>query len=646
VFNGALQCGNRWRILLAILLAPVAWAGPAEEYKESIRPILESRCFECHGTEKQKGDLNLATFSDFDAVKAAPEVWQLILERVQAFEMPPKKSGELPFDQHQKLVNWLRDLPQPEKPDCDQVASDRTANFYRGYVMSRRLNREEYLNTLRDLFEVTIPAGEWLPADGGGGEGFDTTGSALFLSPIHIERYLDAAEKTLAMVLPDHGRGLSPERRAARRRLLVARPGPELEARVAARLVIENFARRAFRGPVSAGDVDRFLGLFDRGWDRGDGYVPSLRLALAGILVSPQFLFLAEPEPATGGVHPLAAVPLASKLSYFLWSSMPDDRLLDLAESGQLLDTNIYRAEIHRMLKDDRARALGERFALQWLDLERLGGEVKPDPERFPEFTPELAHSMRQEVVDYFNHLVREDRSLLELIDSDYTLIGARLAQLYGIEGITGEESRQVTLAGHQRGGLLGMAAIHVVTSFPTRTSPVLHGRWVLEALLGDKIPPPPPGTPPLEETPSGISAATVRQQLEIHRARAECASCHDKMDPLGFGLENFDALGRWRDGEPGAPIDARGIMPSGESFEGPVGLKSVLMARKAKFLHHLTTKMTGFAFGRELNKFDACVVDRAVEALEANGYRASVLVESIAMSYPFRHRFYPKQDS
>lgn len=634
-------------MLRGIFTPTVALAGSAEEWKEAIRPLLERKCFDCHGPEKQKGDLDLARFDEYESVTATPEVWAMVLERVQAFEMPPKKSGELEFNEHQKLMKWLRELPKAEEIDCDTVASDRTANFYRGYVMSRRINREEYHHTLRDLFGVAIDVRDLLPADGGGGEGFDTSGNALFLSPIHIERYLQAAEKALSIVLPDRGRGLPDDYRAARRRLLIARPSANgQDASVAAAQVIGAFARRAFRRPVTEEEVARFVTLFERAWNRGDGYVPAIRLALQGVLVSPNFLFLAEPEPEVGGIHPLGAIPLASKLSYFIWSSMPDEHLLALAESGELLNTNVYRTEIRRLLRDPKARALGERFALQWLDLERLGTEVKPDPVRYPDFDDALCSSMRQEVVEYFNRIFIEDRSLLELIDSNYTLVNARLAALYGIPDVSGDDLRPVSLSARERGGILGMAAVHTVTSYPTRTSPVLRGRWILEALLGDKVPPPPPDVPPLAEEKDGIVHASVRQQLEVHRVNPECAACHDKMDPLGFGLENFDVVGRWRDQDRGTQIDARGTLPSGEMFEGPAGLKTVLMARKEKFLRHLARKMTGFAFGRELNKFDDCVIDRAVEALEAGDYRASLLVENIVLSYPFRHRFYPKHDS
>jgi hypothetical protein len=311
-----------------------------------------------------------------------------------------------------------------------------------------------------------------------------------------------------------------------------------------------------------------------------------------------------------------------------------------------LSDTNIYRAQIQRMLKDPKAATLGERFALQWLDLDRLGSEVKPDATKYPEFDDALGRAMKGEVAAYFNYLVRENRSLLELIDSQYTFANQQLAELYGLKGITGDELRPVQLADARRGGLLGMAGIHALTSYPVRTSPVLRGRWLLEALLGDNIPPPPPEVPALDEAaaekPNGLS---LRKQLEQHRIKAECAACHDKMDPLGFGLENYDVLGRWRDELHGEPVEARGTLPSGEVYDGPSGLKKVLLARKDKIMRHLARKMTGFAFGRELNPFDNCVIDDAMKALALNDWRADVLIETIAMSYPFQHRFYAKQN-
>ncbi len=640
-------CRHPALLITAFLAGNVtARAELAEDYTKDIRPLMAKKCYECHNATKTKGDLNLERFENLDAIKAEREIWQEVLEKVQAYEMPPKKAGELDFGQFEKLMGFLRQLPVPEKPDCNQIASDRTANFYRGYVMSRRLNRAEYLNTIRDLFgvELDLKLEQLLPADGGGGEGFDTTGDTLFTSSIHIEKYLAAAEQITQQILPDRPRGQSRELRAARERILFHSPGWFEKPEPVARAVISAFARRAWRRPVTAEEVDHLMTLFARRSARGDCFVAAVRLAIQGALVSPYFLFLAEPEPVTSGIQRLGDIPLASKLSYFLWSSMPDAELLALAEAGKLADTNIYQAQIHRMLKDPKAAAFGERFALQWLDLDRLGGDVKPDATKYPEFDATLARAMKGEVTAFFNHLVRDDRSLLELLDSKYTFANRRLAELYGLPGVTGDELRLVEVADARRGGLLGMAAVHTATSFPLRTSPVLRGRWVIEALLGEKIPPPPAGVPTLNEaaaaTPGGTS---LRKQLEKHRLQAECASCHDKMDPLGFGLENFDALGRWRDQLYGEPLDTKGTLPSGEVYDGPAGLKRVLLARKEKIMRHLARKMTGFAFGRELNNFDNCVIDDAVKLLEQNDWRATVLIETIATSYPFQHRFYPK---
>lgn len=611
----------------------------AEEFKAEIQPLLQKHCYECHGSEKKKGGLDLSTYAEYEQVTAAHDVWQTVLERVQAFEMPPEKDRQLKFNEHQRLVKWLRALPKPEM-DCDKLASDRTVSFYRGYVMSRRLNRAEYNNTIRDLVGVDLRLDELLPADGGGGEGFDTAGNALFTSTIHIEKYLQAADRVIETVFV--GAPGTPQIRQARERILTIRPSDELPAREAARRVLKDFARRAYRRPVTDEEVDRLLGMFDRGWQRGDGFVASVGLALKAVLISPNFLFLAEPEPSQGGIQRLGSLPLASRLSYFIWSSMPDDELLSLAEQDRLQDAEVYRQQVRRMLADPKAGALGERFALQWLDLQRLGTEIRPDPAHFPEFNLDLANSMRTEVTAYFNYIFGENRPLLELIDSDYTFADGKLAGLYGLGELDAAHVRKVSLSDRNRGGLIGMAAVHTMTSYPVRTSPVLRGRWILESLLGEKVKPPPPDVPALEETVSKDAKLSLREQLELHRAKAECASCHDKMDPLGFSMENFDVLGRWRELDRDQPIDAKGTLPSGETVSGPRGLKDVLMQRKENVIRHLVRKMTGFAYGRELNKYDECVIDRAMKALEANDYRAWVLIEEIATSFPFLHRFYP----
>lgn len=636
----------------------ISWAGAAfflatlaaradltSDYRDKIRPLFKKHCFECHGTEKKKGDIDLERVKEFDQVKAEAELWQNVLEKVQAYEMPPKGKHEFSFSDWQLAMAWLRALPKTEKVDCDQIASDRNANFYKGYVMSRRLNRAEYANTVRDLFGLIIPLEDLLPADGGGGEGFDTTGSALFTSALHIENYLAATDRILEAVLPESNSRLSKERQAARAAILGQSTPPKREARQQAVSILDHWIPKLFRRQIEAGEAERYLAMFDRAWQRGDGYAASVRLMFKSLLLSPHFIFLVEPESEERGVQPLASFQLASRISYFLWSSAPDEALMALAKSDQLKDPNIYREQVHRLLADPKAKALGERFALQWLEIERLE-EVHPDRKQFPEFDKKLKHSMEQEVIEFVNHIFANDRSLLELIDSDYTFVNQRLAALYGLPGVQGEALQQVKLADKQRGGVTGFAAVHTLTSFPFRTSPVLRGRWMLETLLGDKVPPPPPNVPALETSGSESKPTSIRAQLELHRKQADCAACHNKMDPLGFGMENFDVLGRWRESEQGLAIDASGTLPSGQTFRGPEGLKLVLMARKDDIIKQVARKLTGYAYGRELNHFDNCVIERALTALKNNHYRSSILVEEIALSFPFRHRFYPKKDA
>jgi hypothetical protein len=301
----------------------------------------------------------------------------------------------------------------------------------------------------------------------------------------------------------------------------------------------------------------------------------------------------------------------------------------------------VLKQQVRRMLRDPRARALGENFGVQWLGLTGLGGAVRPDLKRFPDCDDDLLRAMREEIVLDVAAVFREDRPILELLDGDATFVNDRLASHYGLSGVTGPEFRRVTLPDRNRGGVLGTAAVLTATSYPLRTSPVLRGKWVLEDLLGSKVPPPPPGAGDLPPDDVNPDKLTLRQRLEKHRTKAECASCHARMDPLGFGLENFDPVGRWRTEQNGAPVDAAGELPSGEKFGSPAELKAVLLKRKNEFARHLTRKLLGYAFGRDLNKFDECVISDSLKALEANDYRAEALVEQVVLSYPFRYRYW-----
>lgn len=322
---------------------------------------------------------------------------------------------------------------------------------------------------------------------------------------------------------------------------------------------------------------------------------------------------------------------------------MPDDELLSLAESGKLSEPETLRAQVHRMLGDQRSQGMAETFAVQWLGIGALGATTRPDGGKFPEFDDALAEAMKGEAIAFVAGVFRENRSLIEFLDADYVMVNERLARHYAIPDIHGAEFRRVALADRNRGGLMGMAAVHAITAYPLRSSPVLRGKWILSEVLGGKVPPPPPNVPSLPADDQPQDGLTLRQRLEQHRKDAACASCHNRLDPLGFGLENFDPIGRWRTEIGGQPVDASGELPSGEKYAGPAELKQVLVNRKQEFLQNLTRKMLGFALGRELNRFDDCVVRDTLKAMEQGDYRAEILFEQIATSFPFGHRYAKK---
>jgi hypothetical protein len=431
------------------------------------------------------------------------------------------------------------------------------------------------------------------------------------------------------------------------RRIIFKTPTRENRAEVA-REVLERFATRAYRRPVQPGEVARLLKFVDLAEQNGDEFERGIQLAIQAVLVSPQFLFRVElnrrppsnngrgAQQKAGEAFPISEFELASRLSYFLWSSMPDDELFSIAKAGKLREGDNLEAQVVRMLRDPKARALVENFADQWLQIRNLK-TVNPDRDQFPTFDEALRSAMIQETELFFEAVVREDRSVLDLLDADFTFLNERLARHYGIDGVKGDAFRRVSLEGGQRGGILTQASILTVTSNPTRTSPVKRGKWILEQILGAPPPPPPGDVPELDAqaTLTGI----LRQKMEQHRANPSCASCHARMDPLGFGFENFDAIGAWRDRDGGSPVDASGELPSGQTFRGPGELKAILKARDREFLRCLSEKMLTFALGRGVEYFDACALDKIVEGTAGDRYRFSRLVLEIVKSDPFQKR-------
>lgn len=424
------------------------------------------------------------------------------------------------------------------------------------------------------------------------------------------------------------------------REFLASRPSADMSVNVAVRNDLRPFLKRAFRRPIQESELDLYVQFVQQAVEQGESFEAAMQRTLTAILVSPHFLFRVETDRDPNNpndLHPLNDFELACRLSYFLWSSMPDEKLLALAERNELHRDEVIVAEVQRMLADSRSQALVDNFAEQWLQL-RILNDIRPDPELYPAFSPELRADMQHETKQLFTHILRNDRSLLDLLEARYTFLNERLAKHYGIAGVQGHEFREVSLEGTPRTGLLTHASIMTMTSNPNRTSPVKRGKWIMEVVLNTPPPPPPPNVPVLEETKVD-EGATFRQQLELHRQNPTCASCHRTMDELGFGLENFDPIGRFRDKDGERPLDVTGILPDGNRFAGPQELAQTLKKRQSQFAQSVSEKLLTYALGRGTEYYDRCTVNKIAEQLEQGQFKFSALVNAIVKSEPFRMR-------
>lgn len=431
----------------------------------------------------------------------------------------------------------------------------------------------------------------------------------------------------------------------AHRRLVKALPAADTEVAkdLATRKNLSAFLYRAYRRPPTKLELDRLVKLAGRVRGQGSSFERGIQVAVQASLVSPSFLFRIEQDPDPNNPkaqRPLTDYELATRLSYFLWSSMPDDRLLTLAAAKKLHDPLTLQAEAKRMLRDPRAsESLGDNFGAQWLQLRKIS-QVTPNLKAFPQFTEELRAAMRTETMLYFQHVVGDDRSVLDFLDSNYTYLNEPLAKLYGNTEIKGREFRRVTLNGAQRGGVMTQASVLTVTSNPGRTSPVKRGRWVMENLLGSVIPMPPPGVGQLpDDNKKAVLTGTLRERMVQHRKDPACASCHARMDPIGFGLENYDAIGMWRKLDDGHPIDASGALPGGKAFSGPSELRVALKSKAPQFTRNLSEKLLTYALGRGIESTDRCNLDAIAANVAKKNYRFSAIVTEIVTSEPFRYR-------
>jgi len=728
---------------VSALAAPPKPVVDAVGFDAKVKPILKNTCAGCHNQTMASGGVNLLPYLDAATVFEDRASWEKIARKIETGEMPPKGVPRPPQAQMAALLNFLRgefdraDAAVPPDP---------------GRVTAKRLNRNEYRNTIRDLLAVDFRAEKDFPTDDSG-YGFDNIADILTVSPVLMEKYLNAAEtiasramgadplpkkplevtcdlKTATLRRLDYSTveashrvdfdgeytvrfGFPGQRGADAKAVKMAffmdgqlLDSMDVETKPSQLVYFNPFSDGEMRVYLPEGDHvfraaflnDDFVQTFtkdkDAYSDKKNKYIGSItfigpfpakvekasrkkilicdpatgqacktevaglmkfvamakaqgqsteqgiQLALEAMLVSPEFLFRIERDPNSTdptSVHRLSDVELATRLSYFLWSSMPDDQLLGLAESNKLHEPSVLDAQVKRMMTDKKAASFGENFAGQWLEVRNLDS-ITPDPQKFPAWTPELKELLRTETRLFFQYILTENRPVSEFIDAKYTFLNEPLAKFYGIEGVKGPDFHKVDLTNDQRGGVLTQGSVLAVSSYPSRTSPTIRGKYVLNNVLGAPPQPPPPDVPLLDDSKVG-SDVSLRKQLEAHRANPACASCHNKMDVLGFGLENYDAIGKWRTMDGKFPIEPGGTMPNGKSFQTAAEMRTVLLDSMPQVSRNLTEKIMTYALGRGVQPYDSRALEGINKALAADGYRFQTLIYEVVRSLPFQSR-------
>ena len=588
-------------------------------FKEKVGPFVNKYCTRCHGSRAKAG-INLQSALKNPGGESASLHWKKAVANVKVHDMPPEDASKKPTDEERRqFAEWVGKIKYlaPRDP---------------GRFVIRRLTKTEYANTLRDLYGVDPSIADTLPAEVEG-EGFLNS-----ISPLQSELFLDIANKVIDQIIAPEGQAPT----AVQKRLFGETPkGTDL--RKAARGVARTLARDAYRRPPTDAELDVLVDVYDLARNNELNHPAALGLMLKAVLVSPQFLFITpagEPE-SKDAIVLLDDFQLASRLSYLLWSAPPDAELAALADKGELHKPEVLRTQVERLLKDARSRALFDGFGAQWLRVNELDGQVF-DPKTFPQMTPALRTAMMDEARLFFESIVSENQSVVRFVSSDYTFVNEPLAKVYGLEqSVRGPKMRRVKLTNPNRGGILSMPATLATTSFPNRTSPVLRGVWVLERILGERVPPPPADIPELEEQDhKKIEGLTLRQRTELHQSEATCRNCHKILDPIGFGLENFDAIGRWREkNDQGLAIDSAGKLPDGKEFSTPAELKRLLAKREADLARNLTERLMAYALGRQLEGYDDVVIDQLMVKIAADNYRVRTIITEVITSYLFTHR-------
>jgi hypothetical protein len=617
--------------ILVLLAFGLTWLGLAKGMAAEVSGValIENFCLDCHDGDTQKGEVNLEAALEAKPLVRNLDLWKTVINRVENGDMPPKKKDQPSSLEKKALLKWLdREVVQFDYGSVDDP----------GYEPARRLTHVEFSNTLRDLLGLDLNLVADFPIDLSGKSGFDNSANTLFLQPVLMERYLGAIDKAVEAIVPLE---VNPSRNSP---VFVAWPSDKDEEPKAAGKIINRFLLRAFRRPPTKREINEVGAVYNRSREKNEPFAIGIRRALGAALVSPAFLLKSEQAKEINESYHVDEYELASRLSYFLWASMPDDELFRLALEKRLSKPEVLAKQVARMLADPKSDALGSVFAAQWLGFDALGVRVRLDPIDNPWCTDTLMAAMKQESAMGFTSLIRKNKPLSELIQSKTTFVNEELAKFYKLKGVKGNEMRLVAHTDKRRYGLFGQASVLAVTSSPYRTSPIRRGEWILDSLLGTPPPPPPPDAGELDEDIEDNRKLTFRQKLEMHSKNPRCYSCHREMDPLGFSLENYDWFGRWRSKSRGRSIDSKGRLPNGTEFEGPIGLREVIVGEKLDDLaRQVTRKMLSYALGRQLEYYDVPAVRKILAVFKEDNYRLQTLLREVCSSYPFNFRKNPE---
>ena len=641
--------GKMWLLLGCLLMASLLATGQPDDprqkhYQRNVRPIIMKNCFTCHNGEDNKAGINFDDFFFISSIVRRGELFQKIIHEIEVRNMPPDTRTPLTQKEVDTVTHYLSSYLKAALDEKDP-----------GIIAPRRLNNQEYKYVMKDLLDLDVNVDSLFPADPSGGAGFDNQAGTLYISPLLIERYFETADGLVEQIyadkkawrkkVPAYSENLGDWIRNLWYSTFYDKDVSLEKPTQKASEVLFPFASLAYRKFLSPEEKDRLTRFFQKTYttfaDQEDRFDASVRETMKLILISHNFLYRVENDPEIEGAYKISNFELASRLSFFLWSSIPDQQLLNTAYREDLHDPKVLEREVIRMLQSPKALRLGEQFAIQWLELTKLKDpSFQPDPEVYPGISPTMKALMVKEVELFFNHVILESKNLLDLIDSRYSFVNETLAKHYDIEGVRGDEMRKVIFTSNDRGGVLGMAGVLTATSLPTRTSPVLRGKWVLEQMLGTPPPPPPPNVPELEASHDTTQKeVSLRALLEKHREDPACHSCHQAMDPIGLGLENFDGVGRWRNAYGTEAIDPSGVMKSGETFDSPAGLRQILLSRKELFAKNFSREMLSFALGRSIKFKDSPTVEELKNTLLETDFNSEAFILAIVNSYPFRYK-------